>query len=77
MSAWESVYLSGLFFLCILFWTEAAVGSRLARPPSHTEGLQYCSDVMFLRLSSLSALFDFSGSIWSPPVGSANLNILA
>lgn len=50
VSVWESVCLSGLFSLCIWFWTEAAVGSHLAQPPSHTEGLQYCSDVMFLRL---------------------------
>ena len=41
----------GFFFsLCILFWTEAAVGSHLAQPPSHTEDLQYGSDVVLVRL---------------------------
>lgn len=39
---------SVFFFPLIMFWTEAAVGSRLAQPPSHTEGLQYWSDVLRL-----------------------------
>lgn len=38
---------SVFFFLpLIMLWTEAAVSSRLAQPPSHTEGLQYWSDVL-------------------------------
>lgn len=44
MCAWE--------YVCVLppvrVWTEAAVGSRLAQPPSHTEGLQCWSDVLRL-----------------------------
>lgn len=40
---------SVFFFLpLIMLWTEAAVSSRLAQPPSHTEGLQYWSDVLRL-----------------------------
>lgn len=40
-----------LFFsLCIWFWTEAAVGRRLAQPASHTDGLEDWSDVMSLIL---------------------------
>lgn len=62
----------GVFLLlCILFWTEAAVGSRLAQPASHTEGLQYWSDVMLVRLLFV-CLSHFTSTAWSPPVGSAN-----
>lgn len=32
------VFFLGFFFLCIWFWTEAAVGSHLVQPPSHSKG---------------------------------------
>ena len=52
--------------LCLWFWTEAAVGSCLARPPSHTEGLQCGSDVMLVRLLFVW-LLPFTSSVCSPP----------
>lgn len=40
---------SVFFFPPSVVWTEAAVlSARLAQPPSHTEGLQYWSDVLRL-----------------------------
>lgn len=57
------------FFFPFMFWTQAAVGSRLAQPPSHTEGLQYWSDVV--RLLFVWPLSLYSPA-WPPSAGPAN-----